>query len=290
MQIVFHIGAHLTDEDRLPKVLLKNRVALAEDGIVIPWPRQYRYLFRDLLGRLDGQKASAETEDLILDAVMEQDEPRRVVFCHDDFLSVRARALGEGRLYPDAGQRLAALRNIFPERPVSFALALRNPATLIPALLPGADADTLDAALGGADPRALRWSETLARVRDAVPDCPITVWCNEDAPVLWPEVLRAVTGHSEETRLAHTDEFLAELIMPEGLERMRAYMNDHPPATEARRRRAVAAFLEKFGRPEALEVELDLPGWTADLVDEMSSAYDADMAQVSAIPGVRVLG
>ena len=38
MQVVFHIGAPCTDDDRLIKSLLRNREALARDGIAIPTP------------------------------------------------------------------------------------------------------------------------------------------------------------------------------------------------------------------------------------------------------------
>ena len=36
MRIVYHLGAHCTDEDRLVRCLLKNRAVLAEAGIAVP--------------------------------------------------------------------------------------------------------------------------------------------------------------------------------------------------------------------------------------------------------------
>ena len=47
MQVVFHIGAPCTDDDRLIKSLLRNREALARDGIAIPTPAQYRGVISD---------------------------------------------------------------------------------------------------------------------------------------------------------------------------------------------------------------------------------------------------
>ena len=289
MEIVFHIGAHCTDEDRIIKCLLKNRVALAAEGIIVPWPRQYRFLFRDLLGRLKGRRASPEMQTLILDAVMAQDRPERVVFAHDMLLGLRSDALGSGRLYPGGAARVAALRNLFPDHPVSFRIGLRDPATFLQALHAASEPASPAALPGGIDPLRLRWSVVLEEMRAAAPDAPITAWCNEDLPVLWPEVLRAVTGHRPETALDFQLEFMAELMQPEGVERMKAYLADNPPATEARRRRAVAAFLEKFGRPEKLQIEIDLPGWTQDYVEAVSAAYEADLARVAGIAGVTLL-
>lgn len=290
MEIVFHIGAHCTDEDRIIRCLMKNRVALADEGIVVPMARHYRYLFRDLLTRLKGAPASREMQDIVLDAVMAQDRPRRVVFGHDMFLGLRSDALGSGRLYPMGPARVAALRNLFPDHPVSFRMAVRDIATFLPALHAANEPANEPAVPGGIDPLKLSWSSLLAEMREAVPDCPFIVWCNEDLAVLWPEVLRTVSGHADEVQLNFLHEFMSELMQPEGVERMQAYFAANPPATDARRRRAVAAFLEKFGRPEQLEVEIDLPGWTQEYVEALSLAYEADVARIPAIEGIRLLG
>jgi len=289
MEIVFHIGAHCTDEDRIIRTLLKNRAALAAEGIVVPLARHYRYLFRDLLVRLKGARASPEMQDLVLDAVMAQDRPRRVVFGHDMFLGLRSDAVGSGRLYPAGPARVAALRNIFPDHAVSFCLGIRDPATFLPALHAASEPAAAPALPGGIDPLRLSWSALVAEMRAAAPDCPFTVWCDEDLPLIWPTVLRAVSGHGEATRLDHLDEFLAELMVPEGVERMRAYFEANPPSSDARRRRALVAFLERFGRPERLEVEIDMPGWTQEHVAEIGAAYEADVARLAQIPGVRLL-
>lgn len=291
LEIVYHLGVHLTDEDRIQRLLLKNREALAAEGIVVPLPRRYRYVLRDLQNRLAGEKASRETQELVLDSLTPIEAPRRIVFCNENFFCLRPQSLGitHGRFYSTAGGRALALRNLFPDNPVSFTLAIRNPAAFLPALFEAVQPADYAGFIGAADPTRLRWSEMIARLAAAVPDCPITVWCHEDLPVLWPEVLRLVSGHGPQMRLAHVEEFWGQLLEPEGLVRMLAYFADHPPASDARRRRAVAAFLEKFGRPEQLEMEIDLPGWTVEMVEEISRTYEADLVEIAGIPGVVLL-
>jgi hypothetical protein len=289
MEIVYHLGVHLTDGEQIQRTLLKNRTVLAAEGIVVPWPRFYRYVFRDLLNRLGGKKASGEMQDLILDGLMAMDDPRRVVFCNENFFCLRPQALDAGKFYPMAGERARGLRNIFPDTPVSFSLGIRNPATFVPALFEAVQPSEYQSFIGATDPARLAWSEMIARIRDAVPDAAITVWCNEDLPVLWPEVLRAVTGHDPETRLTNLGDLWGQLLAPEGLRRMQAYFADHPPLNDARRRRAVAAFLEKFGLPEQIEMEIDLPGWTEVMVEAITAAYEADLAEIARMPGVTLL-
>jgi hypothetical protein len=289
MEIVYHLGVHLTDEERVPRTLLKNRAVLARERIVVPWPRQYRYIFRDLMNRLGGKKANREMQDLILDGLTTMDDPKRVVFCNENFFCLRPQALGPDKFYPMAGERARRLRYIFPDNEVSFFLAVRNPATFVPALYEAVQPSEYESFIGATDPARLAWSEMIARIREAVPDCRITVWCNEDLPVLWPEVLRAVTEHGPDTRLSNLGEFWGQLMAPEGLKRMQSYFADHPPASDERRRRAVAAFLEKFGRPDKIEMEIDLPGWTEEVVEAMTLAYEADLAAIARIPGVTLL-
>ncbi|MES2145513.1 MAG: hypothetical protein V4516_14445, partial [Pseudomonadota bacterium] len=60
MQIVYHLGAHCTDEDRLLRCLLRNRGVLAERGVVVPGPARYRKLLRDTAIQLKGARASIE--------------------------------------------------------------------------------------------------------------------------------------------------------------------------------------------------------------------------------------
>ena len=71
MRIVYHLGAHFTDEERLLKCLLKNREVLSAHGIVVPGPKRYRNLLRDTAIQLKGNAASRDTQALILDKIME---------------------------------------------------------------------------------------------------------------------------------------------------------------------------------------------------------------------------
>jgi len=118
---------------------------------------------------------------------------------------------------------------------------------------------------------------------------PITVWCNEDAPLLWAHIIRQMAGLPDEERITGGFDLLGSIMSDEGMKRFRAYLKEHPVMTEAQKRRAVVAFLDKYALDTEVEEELDMPGWTDALVDEMSARYDADVVRIAAMPGVRVL-
>ena len=288
MRIVYHLGAHCTDEDRLVRCLLKNRAVLADQGIVVPPPTRYRKLLRDTVNQLRGAAASQETEAMILDQIMDEAAADRLILSWTSFLSFPAYAVGE-RLYGSGGQRLRAFTQIFPDIEAEFHLAIRNPATFLPDLRRRAQGKGHEDILQGINVRRMQWSDTVRQIKDENPGVALTVWCDEDTPLIWPEVLKIVSGHSEETVLEETDELLAQLLTEAGLARFNAYCNEHPPQSVSHRRRIVTAFLEKFGRPEEVTYTIDVPGWSDDLVEELTQSYLEDVERIARIPGVRLI-
>jgi hypothetical protein len=289
MEIAFHLGAHCTDDEALVRCLLRNRGVLAAEGIAVPGPARYRTLLRDASAQLDGATASADTAQLLLDEIVEDEGARRVVLSFDSFMAFPRWALGRNQFYPGATDRTVALAALFPGHRVEFFLAIRNPATFLPALLERQKGKSYEEFIEGCDPLALRWSDLVDRIRAASPEVPLTVWCDEDTPLIWPDVLRHVAGHPASLTLEETDGILAAIMAPEGFARMQAYLASHPPQTSLQRRRIVSAFLDKFALPERIDMELDLPGWTAEFVEALTAAYDADCVRIARMPGVRFL-
>jgi hypothetical protein len=288
MRIVYHLGAHCTDEERLIRCLLKNRGGLAPQGIIVPAPSRYRNLLRDTAIQLKGSAASTETQALVLEQIMAEDAAERLILGWENFLSFPKWAL-QGTLYPAAGDRVRAFTQIFPDIEAEFFLALRNPATFLPALLAKDPSIDYTAFMAGADPLLIRWSDTIRRIQEANPDARLTVWCDEDTPLIWPEVLQAVSGHAPHTVLDGTFDVLELIMSADGLKRLRAYLDTKGPFSIERRRRAVTAFLDKFALPEKIDYEIKMPGWTESLVDRMTQIYDQDVAQIAQMPGVRFL-
>ncbi|RGP36887.1 hypothetical protein [Pseudotabrizicola alkalilacus] len=285
MRIVYHLGAHCTDEERLLRCLLKNRQTLGEQGIVVPGPARYRSLLRDTAITLKGQPAGRDTQALVLEQIMEEDRAERLILSWDNFLSFPQWVLKE-RLYPAAAERVRAFTQIFPEIEAEFHLAIRNPATFLPELFAKQRDKSFEQFMAGIDPLDLHWSEVIEDVLINNPGVPFTVWCDEDTPLIWPEVLQAVSGHAEGTSLTDTDELLSMIMSPEGLTRMTAYIDSHPVQTATQRRRIVSAFLDKFALPDRVEMELEVPGWTEDTVTALTATYHEDVARIRAMPGV----
>ena len=293
MEIVYHLGAHSTDDERLLRCLLKNRGLLAQQGIIVPGPTRYRTLLRDTAIALKGGSASRDTQALVLEQIMDEDDAQRLILSWDSFMSYPLWSL-KGTMYPSAAERVRAFSNIFPDIQAEFFLAIRNPASFLPGLFQRQAADksrnkSYEDFVAGTDIFSLRWSDTLQSVLDANPGVPLTVWCDEDTPLIWPEVLQAVSGHDPTTLLEDADDLLTQIMSPEGLTRMRAYLQSHPPASPALRRKVISAFLDKFARPERISQAVALPGWTETTLTRLTETYERDVATIQTMPGIRFL-
>lgn len=286
MEIAIHLGAHLTDEDRLIRCLLRNRAALGARGISIPGTSRYRTVLRRTAHELRDTATDAGTQEALLDGLITEDAVKRVVFSYDCFLSNHRWAIGKGRIYPDAGAKVAGLRRLFPAAKVEFYMAIRNPATLLPALVAQVGPEGAEQVMGAENPLLLRWSDTLARIHEAVPDCRLTVWCDEDTPLLWPEILREVAGHPDEMVLEGVFDWYRGFVADEGLRLMGKWLQERPPMTDLQRRKVLSAFLDKFALPEKLEVEAALPGWQEDHTEILSELYAQDVDLIAQMPGI----
>lgn len=288
MKIVLHLGLHCTDGEHLLRCLLKNKGALAPKGIVVPGPGRYRPVLREAINQMKGERAAPGMTEALLDAIVDQDNAERVILSHENFLCAPDKALSEGMLYPKA-DKIGWFSNLFPETEMEACLAIRNPATLLPELRARVDPIAFDVALASADADGLSWAGVVERMRAAAPQVPLTVWCDEDTPLIWPEVVRSVAGCDEEVTLGHLYDRVAELMRPEGLQALTAYLETNPPLDEDHRRRVVSAFLDKFVREEVMAVEPAMPDWTEEDMTELSQAYDEDLREIAAMPGVRLI-
>ncbi len=292
MKLILQTGAHYTEQERLTQTLLRNADRFADKGVVMPHPDQFRRLMRDTLNAMHRAPLAPDASEVLMDAFLQHREkanPKRVILSDPNFFRTPGTAVREGRFYPDAAQRMTYMSQLFPEADIEIYMAIRNPAALLPVLHSVAIHPNDAAFWGTRGPRDLLWSEMLAGLRSAVPEIPITVWCNEDMPLVWSEILRDIASFTEQEQIAGGFDLLMTIMSNEGMKRFRSYLAKQPVMSEAQKRRVIMAFLDKFALEDEIEEELEMAGWTDALVDELSDIYDADMAAIEAIPGVRLV-
>ena len=290
MQIVLHTGLHFSDEGKLLGSLAKNREVLAARGISLPKPSSYRNRLRDLLN--DGDLIHGpETRDGFILGLNDKHvaSPDRIILSNDNFFSVPRFALRSNTYYPGAEEKLRDFCTIFDGVQIELCLAIRNTASFVPSLLSNVPEDSAHQMLEGLVPTALRWSDLIRRLRDAAPHISMTVWCNEDTPIIWEQLLRELAGVEPTLQLEGNDDLLREIMSAEGLTRYTEYLAKHPGMTEMQKRRVIAAFLDKFALEDEFEEELEVPGWNEEYIDALTEIYDEDVYEISRIPGINLV-
>jgi hypothetical protein len=283
MQIVFHLGAHCTDDGLLLRSILRNREKLAKEGILVPGPMRYRELLGETSTRLRGASADPETEGLILSAICNDATAERIVLSSENFLCRPIAVFDDDGLYPKA-EKSAWLRGCVPSHDVEFAIGIRNPASFLPELsrhLPRGAAFPQRLT-----PATLLWSDVVADIRAANPAASIIVWCHEDTPFIWSEIMASITDHDPFTELEGEFDMLDTIMTEDGMERLAEFLESRNVTDQVKRRRAVSAFLDAHAIAEEIEEEIDLPGWTEATVTELTSIYEEDLHQIASMPGV----
>ncbi|MEP3636376.1 MAG: hypothetical protein ABJN14_03850 [Paracoccaceae bacterium] len=289
MQIVLHAGAHDTEADRLFKTLLRNKNELAKRGISIPGPSRYRPILRDTLGAMADAPAAEDARDILLDAILDDEHADQVILCHPHIFGAERACLRNGELYALAPERMQLLTQLFKHDQITLFLAIRNPASFLPTIYNASPQTDMDSFLRGYNPFSIRWSDTLQSIREAAPRANLVVWCFEDMPLIWAQIIREMAGLDHGEKIIGEFDLLSQIMSPEGMKRFQAYLKKHPNMNEIQKHRVISAFLDKFALQDVIEEELEAPGWTDDLVEELTAIYDDDVSHCANIPGVQMI-
>lgn len=286
MQIILYSGAHQTSEYRLTKCLLRNADLFRSRGVAVPGPGKYRDLLSSSCRALGDGYPSPGARDVLIDVILDDEACDRMILSQPGLFSAANYAVQDGKIYQHAGLRVAQMQRLFEHDQIELFMGIRNPATFLPAILGQAPENLVRKTLAATDPMQLRWSDTISDIREMAPQVPITLWCYEDAPLIWAQIIREIAGLEHGEKISGGFDLLSAIMSNDGMKRFRAYLHEHQGMTEMQKRRVIAAFLDKFGLDEVLDEELNLPGWTEDLVDAMTDHYDEDVYTMQRMPGV----
>lgn len=287
--IAYHLGAPHTDNDRLFRSLRKDPDLLGDNGVLVRRPREYRRLLDEAIEKNAEQDATPQEQELLLSTLTNQQAVARLVLTNSKFLGVPAWIFNKSIFYQNAGLRTNELRNLFPDNPCEFFLALANPATFVPEAFAAQEGKSYQDFISGISLENINWSDVIDRIQQANPDCPITVWCNEDTPIIWSTVLAEVAAVSTSTVFNGDLDIINTIISTEGGARLEQYLGERPKLNEMQRRRVKAVFLEKFVLDDAVEIEIDLADWTEELVEQLTELYEDDIERIAHMPGVNFI-
>ncbi|KPU82429.1 hypothetical protein JI58_10195, partial [Marinosulfonomonas sp. PRT-SC04] len=238
---------------------------------------------------LQGTQATLEQQEALMDEIVRSDAAKRLILSSDSFLGVPDWMFQDGSFYKNAGPNTTKLRNLFPDNPCEFFLSIRNPSSFIPEALDKPTSENFRKFLDVVNFETVLWSDVIRRIQEVNPGCPITVWCYEDTPIVWPTVLRQITNTDHTVPFSGDLDVIQDIMRPEGLVLLKQYLEDRPDYTERQHHRIKTIFLEKFVIEDTTEVEASIPNWTQDTVDDVTEIYERDVALIETMPGVTMI-
>lgn len=289
MQVVIHAGGAFADDGRLLNSLQANLNILSAHGVSLVGPRRYRQVFRPVFNAIGSHPVSTDELVRLMEILPDDENTQRTIFTSPDFVGEPVEAIKDGQFYPAAGQRMAILEHAFPNDQVELFFGLINPASFIPKTLAALPQDRRDQILRDTDLSCLSWLSTIEDIRDLAPGVGITLWCNEDTPLIWGDVLRAMAGLDDGMVMQDEYAFLSSLLTEPGKREVLALIRQDPQPDKRDLREALAGIFETHASPEEVEEELELPGWSADIVEAFSELYEQDLARIQSMPDIRFL-
>lgn len=290
MQVAIHFGTHGTEPERMIRTLMDNRDWLLANGVEVVPPGRLKGVLDEALASLQGGSAPPAMEELLYDALLDGEDVRRMVISQAALIGAPVRCISDQGLFPQAGMRMRAVAALFPSAEVEVSLAIQNPARQVPHLISRMPDPSPERVLAVIDPLGLRWGPAMRRVAEAMAGRRIIVWCQEDTPLIWPEAVRRVARMPADVALKSGLGVLADLLDAPGMTLLRERLAEAGRLSIAARRDIFAGVLATHARPEMVHEEIVLPGWTQDLVDAMTDAYEEDVGRIAALPGVEFLG
>ncbi|WP_375261992.1 hypothetical protein [Palleronia sp.] len=291
VEIVLHVGVHCTDDEMLIWSLRRDKDMLEGMEIGVPRRRFFTSILREFTTeRLKGAHAGLDDQEELFRRLIGTERRERLIFSYDSFLGAPDRVWGERTLYPQAGRKTSHLRNLFPDNEAEFLCAVKNPVTFMADLYRKVNGHgSFDEFVGQVDLARFRWSDVIARMHEATPDAPITVWAHEDTPFVWGKVLRAAAGIEPEHEMTGRFDVARSIMTDEGAAAFDAYIAQKPPADDRQAAQVVEIFLDRFARPADVEESLTPSALSDDAIDTLTDLYEEDLERIAGLPGVTLL-
>lgn len=290
MQVAIHSGAAFTDAGLLLKSLQSNAKTLKGNGVALLGPRRFRQVFKAPLNALNEGPPSPQAIENMKAQIPGDPRFNRLVLTTTDFVGDIQTAIKDGQFFPHAGRRLALLDEVYDGHQVELFIGLRNPGSFIPKVLMALPETLRGDIIRSTDLSCLSWLTMVEDIRDLAPNVTVTLWANEDSPLIWGDIVRNLCGLKEDITL--TDEFslLSSLVSTEGQRKILDLAGQAETLGRATLLNGLAVVFEEHALTEEIEEELDYPGWSADIVGAFSELYAQDLARLKTMPGVRFLG
>ena len=294
MRVTLHVGLHFAGAPRLMAGLRANNPVFEANGTFVPRQKDYRAPVADILHKLDGlPPIEAEQIDL-LSQILKNRKISHLVMSDVLWAGALDAAFSEGRLYADLGATVARVAELFDTSDVRIAISLRDPVGFVAdALATPQLAGKMTPFLRTCDTATLGWERGLRELRAALPMSAMVVWREEDAPLIWPRVLRDLGRLPPGAAVARAYAPLRPILSDTGLRELFGEVASNPPCDDSAFENLVRRYLAEFAIPDNVRDgparSVNIAGWSQDTLHDITQRYWAQTAAFAKEEGVTLI-
>jgi len=289
MRVAIHAGAFATDENHISNALMFNRRNLNRQGVAVADPEHALPKLHQRLTEHQAHSDEPTSSSKLRDELLSGLNSGRVIFSDDRLLGEPAQIVQNSQLYPAAGLRAAFFDDLFVEDEVELFFALCNPATLLPNVLKTLPLESQNDILRSTELNRLNWKTMVEDIIELAPNIRLTLWCNEDLPLIWSDLIRTIADIPAQSPIRQEFSMPASLLTETGKRHLAILLKQGLATDSSEFQMQFDSILDQHAEPDLIEVNPDYPGWTQDIIDGFTELYARDLAQIAVLPDVQML-
>lgn len=287
MRVYLHIGVQFTRAGRLLKAVRLNEKVYRRNKVIAPSVAAYRPKIDQMMDTLDGLPPTPEETRHFLAELSEDRSANAIVLVDERLCGELNRAFEETMLYPAMGKRLARVAELFAAADLKLSMAITNPVNFVGHAMQKKKArGVAEWFARNVPPADVSWVPAIDRLQEALPDVPLTIWCEEDTPFIWRRLLRRFGELSEDADLRAPHMALADFLNSEGAKRFVTYARKFPPKDDVTLERIALAFLDKYEIIETVGPAGGIDGWDETATATITAGYEDDIEVLSKRDGI----
>ena len=216
MQIVYHIGAHCTDQEFLHASLVKNNEMLVQKRVAPASTPKYQNInCGHLKAKAAGPRLKKTRLKLLAD-ILGNTEADRAIFTNGNFIRVPNWIFENEVFYTLPVEKLQAFGTLFSCHDIEISICIHDPESFVPAAFGELHGRSYDRLMAGTRAEVLQWHGLIDQIRATSPNAKITAWCNENTPFIWPRLLRCVMCLTDEDPVEGGYDLIASALTESG--------------------------------------------------------------------------
>lgn len=291
MDIKIHIGGNQATTAHLLKALESNKAALEAENIAFILPNNDIYpriFIASKAIRKNGNTAEARQEFLQQFAIPENTET--LIFIDDRIVGTKHRVLEKEFFSPRPSGFIKQIQTIFDDSSLRLFVETRDMATYLPFCYYNKIFDntpsSLEAFLATVNLDDMRWSSFIDRAQGRGTAIPITTWRYEDYPLIWRDIMGAISGVAKYQDFTGPPKQLDLSVNLQVALLFYKYTQKYPVQSNEEFETLKKLFLE---RELNASYEFKSPTWTPEHIQTLTHSYEDDWYYIERMEEVEVI-